>query len=54
MKVKCPKCGCTEIDDGKALLINKYGEVEGVDYDPRCKNCGYPLGDDWIEEGESC
>jgi len=51
--MKCPKCGCTEIDDGKTPIINTYGELVGYDYDPCCKNCGYPLGDDWIEEGEN-
>lgn len=46
--MKCPKCGCTEVDPQPGYALASSGEVEYIDYDPICKKCEHPVGDDWI------
>jgi len=60
MKLRCPKCGCTEIEVSKGYYYNEIpvdgktiSVLIGEDQDVYCKNCGYPLGDDWEEIGET-
>ena len=59
-KLKCPKCGCTEIEVNKGYIYDEItidGETVrvpiGEDYDVYCKNCGYPVGEDWKEFEEA-
>ena len=53
IKLRCPKCGCTEINENRGYVYDEYPDGTRVpiayDIDPQCANCGEPVDDSWEE-----